>query len=410
MTRATLPATLALLACVAAACAAPGSGLPERPAAIPTETAVAGVSAPAPVTNSAAAPVAPASEPTASPTPLPASVTVVEPDFVVDAGGDIDDAVLAQVDQLPGLEHVARVARADVTLSGPRDVLEERVMVVGPDDFRPLTPAITAQAVGVWERLAAGDAVVRHDIAAALGLELGGNILLTTDEGSRVARVGAFAANGTPPVAAVLLPWSVAADLGIERPNGLVLAVDDEQVDKAPDALSSLLQGASVERRRPPQQQTATTGGSSRLEPFDYTDLGDGQIVIDPAWVQRHIRTVELPGIATTRCHAIMIPQLLAALDEVRAVGLYDHFKPEQFGGCWVARHIDWDPSKPLSNHAWGIAVDFNTHDNWLGDEPQMDMRIVEIFEKWGFEWGGHWRRPDGMHFELDRIVRPAEG
>ena len=37
-----------------------------------------------------------------------------------------------------------------------------------------------------------------------------------------------------------------------------------------------------------------------------------------------------------------------------------------------------------------------------------MDMRIVEVFEKWGFEWGGHWRRPDGMHFELKRIVRPA--
>ena len=132
--------------------------------------------------------------------------------------------------------------------------------------------------------------------------------------------------------------------------------------------------------------------------------------MIDPAWVQRNIQTVELPGIATTRCHRVMIPQLLAALDEVRAVGLYDHFKPEQFGGCWVPRHIDWDPSKPLSNHAWGIAVDFNTHDNWLGDEPQMDMRIVEIFEKWGFAWGGHWRRPDGMHFELERIVRPAGG
>ncbi len=410
MTRAPLSATLALVACVASACAAPGSGLPERPAEVPTETIVAGVAVPAPVTNSAAAPVSPATTPTTTPTPLPASVEVLQPDYVVDAGTELDDEVLAKVEQLPGLEAVARVASVDVTLSGPRDVVQERVMVVGPNDFRPLTPEVTAQAVGVWERLAAGDAVVRHDIAAALGLELGGNILLTTDEGSRVARVGAFAANGTPPVAAVLLPWSVGADLGVQRPNGLVLAIDDEQVEAAPAVLGDLLVGASVERRRPPQQQTATTGGSSRLEPFNYTDLGDGQIIIDPAWVQRYIRTVELPGIATTRCHEIMIPQLLAALDEVRAAGLYDHFKPEQFGGCWVARHIDWDPSKPLSNHAWGIAVDFNTHDNWLGDEPQMDRRIVAIFEKWGFAWGGHWRRPDGMHFELERIVRPADG
>ncbi len=410
MTRATTAATLALLACVASACAAPDGDLGAAPAEVATETVVAGTARPAPGPDTADEAEVPATEPTPSPSPLPESVTVVQPDFVVDAGTDLDDTVLEQVEQLPGLEHVARVARADVTLSGPEDVVQERVMVVDPDDFRPLTPEITAQAVGVWERLAAGDAVVRHDVAAALGLELGGNILLTTDEGSRVARVGAFAANGTPPVAAVLLPWSVGGDLGIERPNGLVLAVDDQEVERAPDALSTLLEGASVERRRPPQQQTATAGGSSRLEPFDYTDLGDGQIVIDPAWVQRYIRTVELPGIATTRCHEIIIPQLLAALDEIRAIGLYDHFKPEQFGGCWVARHIDWDPSKPLSNHAWGTAIDFNTHDNWLGEEPQMDMRIVEVFEKWGFEWGGHWRRPDGMHFELERIVRPAGG
>lgn len=411
MRRPGLTAALAVVASVAVACAGP-AGLPESPAEVPTETVVAGAAVAAPVTNTAVAPVEPAAPPaaatSAAPAPLPESVDVVQPDFVVDAGTDLDDETIAQVEAIPGLEHVARVARADVTLSGPRDVAQESVLVVAPDDFRPLTPEVTAQAVGVWERLAAGDAIVRHDVAATLGLELGGNILLTTDEGSRVARVGAFAANGTPPVAAVLVPWSVGADLGIQRPNGLVLAVDDDSVDAAPDALADLLTEASIERREPPQQQVATTGGSGRLEPFNYTDLGDGQIVIDPAWVQRHIRTVELPGIATTRCHELMIPQLLAALEEVRAVGLYDHFKPEQFGGCWVPRHIDWDPSKPLSNHAWGIAVDLNTHDNWLGDEPQMDRRIVEIFEKWGFAWGGHWRRPDGMHFELERIVRPA--
>jgi hypothetical protein len=26
---------------------------------------------------------------------------------------------------------------------------------------------------------------------------------------------------------------------------------------------------------------------------------------------------------------------------------------------------------------------------------------------KWGFRWGGYWSRPDPMHFELSRIVRP---
>jgi hypothetical protein len=29
-----------------------------------------------------------------------------------------------------------------------------------------------------------------------------------------------------------------------------------------------------------------------------------------------------------------------------------------------------------------------------------MDPRIVDIFRRWGFAWGGTWVRPDGMHFE----------
>jgi hypothetical protein len=29
-----------------------------------------------------------------------------------------------------------------------------------------------------------------------------------------------------------------------------------------------------------------------------------------------------------------------------------------------------------------------------------MDPRVVEIFQRWGFNWGGLWERPDPMHFE----------
>lgn len=410
---------LAIVAIVMPACAQ-STPTPDAAGALPTEPAAA--SPDGAVSNSgagvqAAPPEAQGDSPTPVPSPadLPETVEVVEPDFVVDTGADLGDAQIADLTALPGMQHVAQVARAEVELSGPDAEVEQTMMVVDPSDFRPLTPEVTAQAVGVWQRLAAGDVVVRHDVANELGLELGGTVLLVTDEASRVARVGAFAANGIPPVAGVLVPWSLGRELGIERPNGFVLAVDDEAVDATSDAITSVFGSATVERREPPKTQTATAtattgGGSTTLEPFTYTDFGDGTIQIDPAWVNEHIGTVEIPGIATTRCHKLMIPQLLAALDEIQALGLYGHFKPEQFGGCWVARHIDWDPTKPLSNHAWGTAIDFNTHDNWLGETPQMDMRIVEVFEKWGFDWGGYWNRPDGMHFELARIVRPAEG
>jgi peptidoglycan L-alanyl-D-glutamate endopeptidase CwlK len=69
-----------------------------------------------------------------------------------------------------------------------------------------------------------------------------------------------------------------------------------------------------------------------------------------------------------------------------------------------------------LSSHSFGIAVDINSHysNYWLWDwqkskrplselsyHNRIPMRIVEIFEKEGFYWGGRWERYyDTMHFE----------
>jgi hypothetical protein len=39
-----------------------------------------------------------------------------------------------------------------------------------------------------------------------------------------------------------------------------------------------------------------------------------------------------------------------------------------------------------------------------------MDARIVEIFDRWGFAWGGRWSRPDGMHFELGALLDSPQG
>ena len=51
-----------------------------------------------------------------------------------------------------------------------------------------------------------------------------------------------------------------------------------------------------------------------------------------------------------------------------------------------------------------GNAVDLNVSTNQLGTEGDMPPRIVEIFERWGFVWGGDWSRPDPMHFELGHL------
>lgn len=68
-----------------------------------------------------------------------------------------------------------------------------------------------------------------------------------------------------------------------------------------------------------------------------------------------------------------------------------------------------------LSAHSFGIAMDINSHfgNYWEWDwekakrphqvpnyRNNIPMKIVEIFEKEGFLWGGRWHFYDTMHFE----------
>ena len=68
--------------------------------------------------------------------------------------------------------------------------------------------------------------------------------------------------------------------------------------------------------------------------------------------------------------------------------------------GCFNARTVGRSPSNPPSFHAYGAAVDINAPENAFGAAPTMDPRIVAIFEAAGFNWGGDFLIPDGMHFE----------
>lgn len=114
--------------------------------------------------------------------------------------------------------------------------------------------------------------------------------------------------------------------------------------------------------------------------------------------------TPTLAGIGVKRitCHRKVAPMLGRALELVDACGLTG--KILTFDGCYNDRSSRGGGSK--STHAWGAAVDFNAEWNGYGDEPAQRgekgslREIVGIFQKCGFAWGGHFRHPDGMHFE----------
>jgi hypothetical protein len=77
-------------------------------------------------------------------------------------------------------------------------------------------------------------------------------------------------------------------------------------------------------------------------------------------------------------------------------------------GGTYVCRAAA-DTGKP-SVHSYGAAIDLNTRygDYWYWHRKQhplryrnrMPQRIVDIFERHGFIWGGKWYHYDTMHFE----------
>jgi hypothetical protein len=111
-----------------------------------------------------------------------------------------------------------------------------------------------------------------------------------------------------------------------------------------------------------------------------------------------------MPIIGPMTCNTLMFPQLRAALLDIVARNLAGAIHPEQYGGCYVPRFIAGTTT--LSNHAFGLAFDLNVPENQRGTVGQIDRQVVQIFEGYGFTWGGTWRYTDPMHFEMNSLVR----
>jgi hypothetical protein len=154
---------------------------------------------------------------------------------------------------------------------------------------------------------------------------------------------------------------------------------------------------------------------------------------LDPAWQRDNIVMVDLPyamrasytGANTVRkiqFHKLGAQELREILQEIydfvrvqvkREVG-FDLTTPEYdaltarrlreygldvFSGSFVYRVMRL--SSKLSTHSWGIAIDFDSYRNGLGNHHHcIPMFAVEAFEKRGWVWGGRWKTPDAMHFQ----------
>lgn len=342
-------------------------------------------------------------------------ITLPEPDAATPAFLlKFDDAIPpTRAEKAAGIRGVAvtvPMTVAERRVEGPAGIATLRVGAVDPLLFRALAPEPTRAAEFVWAALVSGEAVVTFEAAESLGVEGSGDVTV----GRTPLRAGAIADNGVPNLADVLVADFVGEDAGLPGPRLLAVGVQDPGRTAAtgralrerfPDAEVRRLLGDEPDRIEPGAPEVVGSSSGGLIGTLHFEVLEDGFIRPDPAWVSANIAYADVPILGSVTCHRLLIPQLHAALTEIERAGLAKEIY--QYGGCYVPRFIDRDPSKPLSMHAFGLAIDVNTPTNQLGTTGDMDPRVVEIFERWGFVWGGRWSRPDPMHFELARLISP---
>lgn len=99
-------------------------------------------------------------------------------------------------------------------------------------------------------------------------------------------------------------------------------------------------------------------------------------------------------------CNKLMVEPLRAAFNNVIDAGLNSQIKT--WDGCFNIRQKRGATSSSI--HSWGLAIDINAAWNRFGQVPTMSPELVRCFTIAGFDWGGSWGKPDGMHFQLASI------
>jgi hypothetical protein len=117
---------------------------------------------------------------------------------------------------------------------------------------------------------------------------------------------------------------------------------------------------------------------------------------IDPAWVQRHIRSASIPGLGTVTCHEKTIIRLEQAM---RSLGKGADATVVNVGPCFDPVADPDDPSGPLTDAAWGAAILINPARNEPGDAPSQAKRLLRAMEAAGFGWAGEDEYPQGALF-----------
>jgi hypothetical protein len=275
------------------------------------------------------------------------------------------------------------------------------LVTVEPADATALVGPSAAAAMTRGEAVLGREAArIRH---AAVGSTLA---LLDVGGAPRPVRVGAIVGDDRVFGAEIALATPVAASMGVNRPFAVdIWGASRADIERAISTAPPMQHVLGVERSWtfPSPDDTLPNAQLKEVvgEPAYRHGRGDA-IALDPTWVAKNIATESVPALGRVTCNRAVLPALRGALTEVVRAGLAGGLG--RYGGCTNARLITGgDSGGFLSRHSFGIAIDVNVTKNSFGGRVSMDPRIVDIFRRWGFAWGGTWVRPDGMHFEYNR-------
>ncbi len=349
----------------------------------------------------------------AMPRPGPVKTPLFTQDLLVFSQDPLPQSVVDAIKAVKGVQATEQFSMASFYVE------EQQVTyaAVDPGTFRRYMPAPTAQDVAVWDRVADGELGVAPGIHDAVAIH-DDNVQMGNGKDAPTLHIGALAPLheqlNTPFINAVVNErW--ASKLHMPEGNALLISTGQADPVKLQPQVAKLAGDKATVRVLGPGRyldphiaQTAVlTGGSvaQAVGSFTYTVNGDGSVNPDPRWIAAYIRTEQVPILGAVRCNKAMLPQLRAALKDIVRLGLASKIHPSEYGGCYVPRYIGHDPSQGLSFHTWGTAIDLNVPGNQRGTVGTIDRRVVQIFARWGFNWGGTWRYTDPMHFEMARLV-----
>jgi hypothetical protein len=277
-------------------------------------------------------------------------------------------------------------------------VLPLDAIAVDPGSYMPFVPKSAAAEIAA---LGPGEALLGTTSADLRGVGAGGVLELAGGERLVVAGVLADELIGA---AEVVVRADALPDVVTER--YLLIAYQGERA-AVEEAVRRAAPPDAPLRLRGPGETPYFRHGDAVLPQaivkeifgeFSYRRGASREFAQDPDWVAEHIVTRDVPLLGSVTCHRGIMSALSGALGELEQRNLGWLVEPEGYAGCYNPRLTT--PLDSVSRHAWGIAVDVNQHKNPFGQAGAQDPRLIEVFERWGFGWGGEWLIPDPAHFE----------